>query len=226
MDTLAILVAAGRGERLGASLPKAFVPVRGQTLLRRSATALAAARSVHALVAVVPEGCVERAREDLAGVPRLLAVVEGGARRQDSVLEGLKQAPDDFAGVVLVHDAARPFVDPAIVDEAAAAAAAVGAAIPVVAIADTVKRVVGGRVAQTLDRSELFAAQTPQAVRFDLLGRALEEAFRDGVTVTDEAAAVERLGEPVAVVDGHPRNRKITTPDDLAWAERMLQEEA
>jgi 2-C-methyl-D-erythritol 4-phosphate cytidylyltransferase len=226
MDTLAILVAAGRGERLGASLPKAFVPVRGQTLLRRSAAALAAARSVDALVAVVPEGCVERAREDLSGVPRLLAVVEGGARRQDSVLEGLKQAPDDFAGVVLVHDAARPFVDAAIVDEAAAAAAAVGAAIPVVPIADTVKRVVGGRVVETLERSELFAAQTPQAVRFALLGRALEEAFRDGVTVTDEAAAVERLGEPVAVVDGHPRNRKITTPDDLAWAERMLHEGA
>lgn len=222
MDTLAILVAAGRGERLGASAPKAFVSVGGQTLLRRSASALAGAGSVGALVAVVPPGCVEQARGDLAGVPKLLAVVEGGLRRQDSVLEGLKQVPAGFAGVVLVHDAARPFVDATIVDQAAAAAAELGAAIPVVPITDTVKRIVDGFVAQTLDRNELFAAQTPQAVRFELLGRALEQAFRDGVTVTDEAAAVERLGGPVAVVEGHPRNRKITTPEDLAWAERML----
>src|SRR5512147_542487 len=108
MDTLAILVAAGRGLRMETARPKAFLSLAGQALLRRSARALAAAPTVDALVAVVPEGEVAAARELLADVGKVLALVPGGERRQDSVLEGLKQAPNGFEGTVLVHDAARP----------------------------------------------------------------------------------------------------------------------
>ena len=153
---------------------------------------------------------------------KLVAVVPGGERRQDSVLQGLKQAPEGFDGVVLVHDAARPLVDVALVEAVAREAAGAGAALPVLPVVDTVKRVRDGLVVETLDREELGAAQTPQGFRFALLVEAYEAARRDRVTLTDEAMAVERLGAPVRAVPGSPRNRKITTPEDLAWAEGVL----
>jgi 2-C-methyl-D-erythritol 4-phosphate cytidylyltransferase len=138
------------------------------------------------------------------------------------VLEGLKQAADGFAGVVLVHDAARPLVDVPLVESVVRASAETGAALPVLGLVDTVKRVKDGRVLETIDRSELAAAQTPQGFRFALLVEAYEAAFRDRVALTDEAMAVERLGRRVAAVPGSPINRKITTPEDLAWAEGVL----
>jgi 2-C-methyl-D-erythritol 4-phosphate cytidylyltransferase len=223
MVAMVILVAAGRGERMGADRPKAFLPLGGQALLLRSALAFEAAPSVAGVVGVVPAQDLDAARGLLAPVTKLLAVVPGGARRQDSVLEGLKQMPDGFAGVVLVHDAARPLVDVDLIERVADAAGEEGAALPVLPVADTVKRVREGRVVETLDRGELGAAQTPQGFRLELLVSAYEAAFRDRVTVTDEAMAVERLGTTVRAVAGSARNRKITTPEDLAWAESLLQ---
>lgn len=226
MNGLAILVAAGRGERMGASRPKAFLPLAGRPLLRRSAEAFEAAGSVSRIVAVVPAEELEAAATLLGGLRKLSAVVAGGVRRQDSVLEGMKQAPQGFDGVVLVHDAARPLVEPTLIDAVHSAASAEGAALPVVPVVDTLKRLRDDRVVETVDRSELGAAQTPQGFRFEVLVRAYEKAFRDGATVTDEAMAVERLGEPVVVVAGSPRNRKLTTPEDMLWAENLLREEA
>ena len=222
MQSLAILVAAGRGERMGAGRPKAFLELAGQALVLRSARVFDAAPSVTGIVAVVPEAEVAAARDLLAPVRKLRSVVPGGERRQDSVLAGLEQAPDGFDGVVLVHDAARPLVDVALVEAVAREAAATGAALPLLPVVDTVKRVRDGLVVETLDREELGAAQTPQGFRFPLLVEAYEAAFRDGLTVTDEAMAVERLGAPVRAVPGSPLNRKITTPEDLAWAEGVL----
>jgi 2-C-methyl-D-erythritol 4-phosphate cytidylyltransferase len=222
MQSLAILVAAGRGERMGAARAKAFLELAGEALVLRSARVFDAAPSVGAVVAVVPEGDVASARSLLGPVRKLRAVVPGGIRRQDSGLEGLKQAPAGFDGVVLVHDAARPLVDVALVEAVAREAAAAGAALPVLPVVDTVKRLRDGLVVETLDREELGAAQTPQGFRFLLLVEAYEAAFRDRVTVTDEAMAVERIGAPVRAVPGSPRNRKITTPEDLAWAEGVL----
>jgi 2-C-methyl-D-erythritol 4-phosphate cytidylyltransferase len=223
MHAVAILVAAGRGERMGADRPKAFLELGGQALLLRSALAFETAASVRDIVAVVPGHETESAKELLSPVTKLAAVVPGGRRRQDSVLEGLKQVPDGFDGVVLVHDAARPLVEPALIEAVARAAEECGAALPVLAVVDTVKRVRDGLVLETLDRSELGAAQTPQGFRFELLTQAYEAAFRDRVTLTDEAMAVERLGSAVQAVPGSPRNRKITTADDLAWAEGLVQ---
>jgi 2-C-methyl-D-erythritol 4-phosphate cytidylyltransferase len=222
MPSLAILVAAGRGERMGALRPKAFLELAGQPLVLRSARAFDEAPSVIGIVAVVPQAEVGAARALLAPVRKLLAVVPGGERRQDSVLEGLRQAPEGFDGVVLVHDAARPLVDVALVEAVARAAAESGAALPVLPVVDTVKRLRDGLVVATLDRDELGAAQTPQGFRLALLLAAYEAAFRDRVTLTDEAMAVERLGAPVRALPGSPRNRKITTPEDLAWAEGVL----
>jgi 2-C-methyl-D-erythritol 4-phosphate cytidylyltransferase len=222
MSSLAILVAAGRGERLGDLRPKAFVELAGQALVLRSARAFDEAPSVSGIVAVVPGAEVGAARSLLAPVRKLVAVVPGGERRQDSVLEGLRQAPDGFDGVVLVHDAARPLVEVSLVEAVCRAAAEAGAALPVLPLTDTVKRVRDGLVVATLDREELGAAQTPQGFRLALLVAAYEAAFRDRVTLTDEAMAVERLGAPVRAIPGSPRNRKITTPDDLARAEGVL----
>jgi len=222
MDTVAILVAAGRGERMGASRPKAFLDLAGQPLLLRTASAFDAAPAVTGIVAVVPRGLEGDARSMLKAVGKLRAVAPGGARRQDSVLEGLRHVPDGFDGVVLIHDAARPFVDAELILAVVRAADEHGAALPVLPLVDTIKRVRNGDVVGTLDREELGAAQTPQGFRFDVLGRAYEEAFRDGVTLTDEAMAVERLGGRVVAVAGSSANVKLTTPADWAWAERAL----
>jgi len=223
MQALAILVAAGRGERMGADRPKAFLELGGQPLLLRAGRAFDAAPSVESIVAVVPASEVEAAESLLAVLAKPVSVVAGGLRRQDSVLEGLKQAPEGFDGLVLVHDAARPLVDVALIESVCREAAAAGAALPVLPVVDTVKRVADGRVVETLDRETLGAAQTPQGFRFDILVHAYEAAFREGLTLTDEAMAVERLGGTVRAVPGSPRNRKITTPEDLAWAEGVVQ---
>ena len=222
MDTVAILVAAGRGERMGASRPKAFLDLAGQPLLLRTASAFDAAPAVTGIVAVVPRGLEGDARSMLKAVGKLRAVAPGGARRQDSVLEGLRHVPDGFDGVVLIHDAARPFVDAELILAVVRAADEHGAALPVLPLVDTIKRVRNGDVVETLDREELGAAQTPQGFRFDVLGRAYEEAFRDGVTLTDEAMAVERLGGRVVAVAGSSANVKLTTPADWVRAERAL----
>jgi 2-C-methyl-D-erythritol 4-phosphate cytidylyltransferase len=225
MKALAILVAAGRGERMGADQPKAFVLVAGQPMLLHSARAFDAAPSVDGIVAVVPADRIGAAREMLVGVRAVREVVAGGERRQDSVQRGLEALPPGFDGVVLVHDAARPLVEVALIESVARAAAEHDAALPVLDLVDTVKRLRDDRVVETLDRSELGAAQTPQGFRVALLRRAYDRAYRDDVLLTDEAMAVERLGEPVVAVKGSARNRKLTTPEDLAWAETLLRSE-
>jgi 2-C-methyl-D-erythritol 4-phosphate cytidylyltransferase len=223
MQAFVILVAAGRGERMGADRPKAFLELGGQPLLLRSALVFDAAPSVGGIVAIVPETLVHEAKTVLAPVRKPTTVVAGGPRRQDSVLEGLKQAPAGFDGVILVHDAARPLVDVATIEAVTREAEATGAALPVLPVVDTLKRVREGWIVETVDRGELGAAQTPQGFRGRLLVEAYEAAFRDRLTITDESMAVERLGTPVRAVAGTPRNRKITTPEDLAWAEGVVQ---
>jgi len=222
MNTLAILVAAGRGERMGADCPKAFVELAGQPLLLRAARAFDESDEVDGLVAVVPAGWEPMARGVLGGLKKLRAVVPGGERRQDSVSAGLDHAGPAFDGVVLVHDAARPLVSGETIAAVARAARERGAALPVLEMVDTVKRIRDGRVVETLDRSALGAAQTPQGFRVGLLREAYRRADESGLVLTDEAMAVEALGEPVAVVPGSASNRKLTTPDDLEWAEHHL----
>jgi 2-C-methyl-D-erythritol 4-phosphate cytidylyltransferase len=223
MKALAILVAAGRGERMGADQPKAFVRLAGQPMLLLAARTFAAAPSVDGIVAVVPADWIDAAREMLGGVRTLREVVAGGERRQDSVQRGLEALAPGFGGVVLVHDAARPLVEVELIEAVVRAAGEHDAALPVLELVDTVKRLRDDRVVETLDRAELGAAQTPQGFRIALLRRAYDHAFRDGVVLTDDAMAVERLGEPVVAVKGSERNRKLTTPEDLAWAESLLR---
>ena len=231
MKAVAVVLAAGRGLRLGADLPKAHVRVAGSTLLQWSAAALARAPDVSAVLPVIGAdggASVAELRGAWTGPARLLEAVGGGAERQDSVAAGLRaleeQVPE--AEWVLVHDAARCLVTPSEAGDALAAARATGAALLVARVEDTVKRVVGDRVESTLDRSALVRALTPQVFRVGLLRQALERAADDGFRGTDCASLVERLGVEVRTCPGSPENFKITSPSDLERAEVILRRRA
>ncbi|HKC29958.1 MAG TPA: 2-C-methyl-D-erythritol 4-phosphate cytidylyltransferase [Jatrophihabitans sp.] len=215
LTVAAILVAAGSGERLRAGVPKAFVPVGGQSLLARALAIFAGHSAVDHLVVVAPQSHLSEAAE----LSRA-AVVPGGATRQASVAAGLAALPADV-GFVLVHDVARPFVPAAVIDAVVAAlAAGADAVVPVVPIHDTVRAVdADGRLAGVIDRATLAAMQTPQGFRRDVLVRAHQRA--GAVVATDDAALVEALGLEVAAVPGDERAFKVTTPLDLAYAETI-----
>jgi 2-C-methyl-D-erythritol 4-phosphate cytidylyltransferase/2-C-methyl-D-erythritol 2,4-cyclodiphosphate synthase len=226
MRVAALVLAAGRGQRLGAGRPKALFPLAGKPLWARAADALAACRSVEWVLPVAPAEALEMFRAEVL-TPRarekFLAPIAGGTERQDSMWAGLEALPAE-AEAVAVHDAARPLVSPDDVERVIEAADAHGAALLAVPTSDTIKRVRAGRVLETPPRKECFAAQTPQVFRVELLRRAMEAAREDGFQGTDDAQIVERSGAPVHVVVGQHSNIKITYPGDLAVAERSLNE--
>jgi 2-C-methyl-D-erythritol 4-phosphate cytidylyltransferase/2-C-methyl-D-erythritol 2,4-cyclodiphosphate synthase len=213
----AILAAGGAGSRAG--VLKQWLVLGGETVLRRAARALAGCDLVDELVAVVPAGDEGRALAELGGLGKPVAVVAGGPARADSVKNGLAALPG--CALVLVHDAARPFAGPALAREVALAAARDGAALAAVPATDTVKRAARAEaphVAETIDRREIWLAQTPQGFRAEVLGRAFAAAGGAAAEATDECQLVERLGLPVALVPGDPQNFKITSADDVARA--------
>ena len=224
MRTVALVLAAGRGERLGFPLPKGFVPLAGRPLLLHALAALDAVAELERLVPVIPADAFERYRQAIAGAGtsgKLAAPVPGGRERQDSVRAGLAALPPG-AELVAVHDAARPLVRPEAVRRVIEAARATGAAILAAPVRDTIKRVVAGRVVETPPRAECWAAQTPQVFRVEILREALAKADAEGVVGTDDAQLVEALGVEVRVVPGDADNLKITGPEDLALAEHLL----
>jgi 2-C-methyl-D-erythritol 4-phosphate cytidylyltransferase len=217
--TAAIIVAAGSSRRMK-GVDKLLAPLGGRPLVAHSIEAFARHPAIDELVIVASEANLLPIREITAATLGLRAtVVLGGKRRRDSVLNGL-HAVDDACDYVLVHDAARPLVDAAMIDEALAGAREVGAALCAVPVSDTVKRAdPSGKVSSTVTREGLWLAQTPQAFRRDLLLRAHETI---GIDVTDDAALIELLGEPVKLVMGSTRNIKVTLPQDLALARALL----
>jgi 2-C-methyl-D-erythritol 4-phosphate cytidylyltransferase len=207
---VALLVAAGSGERLGAGRPKAFVVLAGRPMLEWSLDALRAA-GIDDIVVALPPG--EPAPPDCAGVA-------GGATRSESVRAALESAPP---GDVVVHDAARPLVTPDLVRDTLAALADADCAVAAAPVTDTVKEAGPDRlVTATLDRSRLWAIQTPQAFRRAALERALAAGDELLARATDDAWLVERGGGAVRVVESTPANLKVTTPHDLRIAEYLL----
>ena len=220
-----IVVAAGRSSRMGGP-DKLAVEIAGRPLLAWTLAAVTAAPEVARVVVVTSH---ERLAEVAAATwlpASVVEVVAGGARRQESVHAGftaLDRHDPEASGVVLVHDAARPLVGPALVTAVATAVARHGAAIPIVPVAETLKRIDGDRVGATVDRSGLGAAQTPQGVRRDLLREAYRRFPADGPeTFTDEAALLEACSIAVHVVPGDPGNLKVTLPADLRRAAEVL----
>lgn len=226
MSVVALLLAAGRGERLGHALPKGFVPLAGRPLLLHAWEALAAVPELHAIVPVVAEAELPRLRALLAETGPLAKLAEpvvGGAERQDSVRAGLEALPAGTE-LVAVHDAARCLVRTEAVSRVIAVARREGAAILASPARDTIKRVAGSRIVETPARAECWVAQTPQVFRVELLREGLAKAGAEGYLGTDDAELVERLGVTVHVVPGDSDNLKLTHPEDLAVAERILEE--
>lgn len=218
MRVVAVVPAAGRGQRMG-GVDKALLPLRGRPAVLHLLERLEASGVERIYLAVAPDR-VERMRLAL-GSRGGVEVVVGGERRQDSVGRALEAIREE-ADLVVIHDAARPLVEPGLVERVIEAAGRYGAAIAAVPVVDTVKEVREGWVRRTLDRSVLWAAQTPQAFRYGLILRAHREARLRGLEATDDAALVEMLGQPVRVVMGSPRNLKLTVPEDLRVAEALL----
>ncbi|MET0773376.1 MAG: 2-C-methyl-D-erythritol 2,4-cyclodiphosphate synthase [Candidatus Limnocylindrales bacterium] len=213
-----VIVAAGAGVRMG-GIDKSAIPVLGRPMLRWAVDAMRAATSVRRVVVVTSAERVASVR-DLPWLPAEVAVVAGGDRRQDSVAAGVR-ATD--AEVVLVHDAARPLASAALADRVAEAAAIHGAAIPVLVVPDSLKRVADGIVTGAVDRAGVARAQTPQGARRELLLQAVEALAGGAETFGDEAELLSRQGVPVAAVPGEPAALKVTDRSDLPVVEAFAR---
>jgi 2-C-methyl-D-erythritol 4-phosphate cytidylyltransferase len=217
----AIVLAAGAGRRLGADEPKAFLSIGGRPILAVAAAAAAASGAVDEIVVAVPEGYEDRAMGCVEGLEVPCTVVRGGDSRQASVRAALAAIPDGIE-LVAVHDAARPFAPPDLFASVLAAVGDADGAIPVLPVADTVKRVDDGFVTATLPRDRLALAQTPQAFRASALRDAHDRAAASGLDVTDDAQALEAAGSRVRAIPGDQMNVKITTMFDLAMADARM----
>jgi len=218
----AIIAAGGRGVRFGGTLPKQFLLLGGRTILQRSVDAILSSDCITDLVVALPSDLVANVPDYLRDRAKPITIVEGGARRQDSVANAF-EVVSARADVIVIHDAARPFVTADLIARTVDAAVEHGAAIAALAATDTVKRAdADGLIQQTIPRTEIFLAQTPQAFRPSVLRDALARAGSAG-DATDEAALAERAGHPVRLVEGDRRNLKITTTDDLMMAERLVR---
>src|SRR6516164_6598568 len=212
----ALVVAAGQGSRFGGHLPKQYLPLAGATVLRHAVSALAGhPRIAEVLVVIRPE---DRTffEQAVAGLT-VLPPVGGGATRQDSVRLGLEALAPHCPDRVLIHDGARPFPDQALVDRIIDGLDRAAATIPCVPLSDTIKRAVNGAIRETIDRSSLWRAQTPQGFHFGAILAAHRAAV--GRTLTDDAAIAEAAGLAPLVIEGSEDNLKVTTAEDLAAAE-------
>ncbi|MGH2573182.1 MAG: 2-C-methyl-D-erythritol 4-phosphate cytidylyltransferase [Actinomycetota bacterium] len=221
--TVALLLAAGSGSRLGGR-PKAFLEVAGEPLFLHSLRSLVACSMVHGVVMMVPEGsagAAERSEEALHLAPGFLTARVGGVSRQDSVRLGLAAVPAETEAIVC-HDAARPFASADLFRRVLAGLQSADGIVPLIPTPDTVKRVREGRIIETIPRNEIGLAQTPQAFRARALKRAHELASRSGLDGTDDAVLLESAGYRVVAVEGEPDNFKVTTPEDLLRAEAIL----
>lgn len=219
----AILPAGGLGKRLGADIPKQFLPLAGKPLILYSLEVFARHPLVKNIIIPVVPTWRQNLKTFLANLSlqKEIILVSGGKTRQDSVYSGLKALPQG-SSIVLVHDVARPFVTSQIIEGVIRAVEKHGAAIAAAPIRDTVKMVEEGIIKRTIPREKLFLAQTPQGAKAELMSRAFEAAYRDHFIGTDEASLLERIGIPVHIVPAPNTNFKITTPEDLRLAEALL----
>lgn len=224
----AVVLAAGAGQRLGGATPKAYVPLAGRPLVLRTLDRMFAADSVGDVILVAAAGELARCEALLRSDPLLRdrdwLLQPGGATRQQSAKLGLARVAPDCE-IVILHDAARPFASPALIDRCVEAAREKGAAVPGLPVRDTIKIVSPEHwVLATPEREALWEIQTPQAFRREVIIAAHERAEREGWQVTDDAMVLERAGGRVYVLEGERTNFKITTPEDLWLAETMLRE--
>ncbi|HEV8131699.1 MAG TPA: 2-C-methyl-D-erythritol 4-phosphate cytidylyltransferase [Acidobacteriota bacterium] len=222
MNCAAIIAAAGSGSRAHLDIPKQLLPLGGKPLFLWSLRIFEKLERVREVFLVVPEGKNGEFQKAIAENSPV-KLVAGGDRRQDSVLAGLNQVSRDV-DIVLVHDAARPFINAALVNALIDTAVQQGAAIPIAPVSETLKEVSHGRVIQTLDRGSIYRAQTPQVFQKEILLNVFRSVPQERVW-TDEASMLESAGIPVAAVPGDERNIKITYLEDFHYAEYLLSRE-
>lgn len=226
MKTVAIIPAGGTGVRMGGNIPKQYLKLGGIPIIVHTLMAFQEARLVDAIFLVLPKEDVAEAPQIVLSryrLPKVQQILPGGAHRQDSVKQGLDALPSD-CDIVVIHDAVRPFISPQIINTIIRKASLSGAVTVGMPIRDTIKRVDGrGCVEATVDRERLWCTQTPQAFRAPLLKEAYETAYGEHHYGTDDAGLVERTGIKVKMLPGSFDNIKITTADDLAWGELILE---
>ena len=218
-----VVTAAGSGRRMG-GLNKLLLELEGVPILVRSLQVFERSPEIFGVAVSAPPAEVEAYRELFAQweLSRVRWVVAGGAERQHSIRNALEKLPAGPHDPVAIHDAARPLVSQAMLERLRAALPGCDGVLPMVAVKDTIKQVRDGRVERTLERAQLFAAQTPQVFAYGTILRAHREADRQGFTGTDDASLVEWLGGEVRMVEGDYTNLKITTPEDLETARQQV----
>ena len=218
----AVIVAAGTASRMG-GIDKVMAQLEGEPMILRTVRTFVKCDAIKEIVIVTRPDLIVPITNLWKNFEKVIAVVAGGASRQESVQLGLN-ALTGKCKLVAVQDGARPLITEAVIDRTVRAAHTYGAAAPAIPVKDTIKVVRGGVVDHTPDRKTLNAVQTPQVFDFDLLRGALKKAKEDGAEVTDDCSAVERLGMSIKIVEGDERHIKVTTPMDLHIAKRLLEE--
>ncbi len=225
MTVAALIVAAGRGVRMGSSQRKQYLLLSGRPILSHTIERFGACGEVDQIVVTVPADEIDYCRRQIipgVKVVKEIRLVPGGNRRQDSVRNGLEALGAD-ARIVLIHDGVRPLVRPELIAACIQGARKWGACIPALQVTDTLKQVdAAGAIARTVAREGLYAAQTPQAFQTDLILQAHRRALQEGWQATDDASLAERMGVAVHIIPGARSNIKITTPEDLRWAEMLI----
>lgn len=225
MIAAALIAAAGQGRRIGGGIEKQFLRLGTKPLLAHTLARFEATSRIDQIVVIVPPGREAFCRTEVVkaeGFRKISHIIAGAQTRQGSVAAGF-QCLGEEVDVVVVHDGARPFVTPSLIHAAIDMAAAVGSVVVAVPESDTLKRVAANHtVVETLDRRQLWRAQTPQAFRRQILQEALRHAVRFHAEATDEASLVESLHYPVQIIPGSTWNFKVTSPDDLVLAEFLL----
>jgi 2-C-methyl-D-erythritol 4-phosphate cytidylyltransferase len=221
----AVIPAAGQGKRMNADVSKQWIDLLGKPVLAHTLEVFESDRSCDGITLVGSQQELEQLDRFVRSndYKKVHHIVQGGSERQQSVYEGLKTVPEDCR-FVLIHDAARPFLRHHYIGELVKKAEETGSAVLAVPIKDTVKRVVQDQVEETIDRSSLWAVQTPQAFRLSVVTEAHERAARENWTGTDDASLVERSGHTVAIVMGDYHNIKLTTSEDLLVGQAILKE--
>ncbi len=222
----AIIPAAGIGSRMHADRAKQMLELGGVPLLVHTLRRFEECDAVDQVILVLQPSLTSEVLALLSkhNVKKISRVVGGGAERQDSVYHGLQVVREEMAGIIIVHDAARPFIRAAEIQQIVERAEAKGAAIMASPAVDTIKQVKKSTIRRTLDRKQIYLAQTPQAFRYDIIKEAYEHAYKDGFRATDDAQLVERIRHKISVVEGSPINIKITRPFDLEIAEVIHRE--
>jgi len=223
---IAIIPAAGIGTRMHADRAKQMLELGGVPLLVHTLRRFEECDQIDQVILVLQPAHTSEVLGLLSkyNLKKIARVVGGGAERQDSVYHGLQVVREETAGIIVVHDAARPFIRPEEIKQVVERAAAKGAAIMASPAVDTIKQVKKSTIRRTLDRKQIYLAQTPQAFRYDIIKEAYERAYQDGFRATDDAQLVERIRQKISVVEGSPINIKITRPFDLQIAEVIHKE--